>query len=106
MAFGGEGQAPAVEVDFDGGKFKLVGKIDRVDVNGGRFIVIDYKSGASAAHFTEKDLYIGHKMQLPVYVKAVEDSFNLRPAGFIILICMIILRIIPAKTFTFITAER
>ncbi len=82
MAFGGEGQAPAVEVDFDGGKFKLVGKIDRVDVNGGRFIVIDYKSGASAAHFTEKDLYIGHKMQLPVYVKAVKDSFNLRPAGF------------------------
>ena len=53
-----------------------------MDVNGGRFIVIDYKSGASAAHFSEKDLYVGHKMQLPVYVKAVQDNYKMRPAGF------------------------
>ena len=82
LSFGGSNELPAVEVSFDGGKFSLVGKIDRVDVNGGRFIVIDYKSGASAAHFSEKDLYVGHKMQLPVYVKAVQDNYKMRPAGF------------------------
>ena len=78
---GGSGLAPVV-VTFDGGKFNLVGKIDRVDVWQDRFIVIDYKSGANAAHYGEKELYIGHKMQLPVYVKAVQDLTGKRPAGF------------------------
>lgn len=82
LGFGGANELPAVEVSFDGGKFSLVGKIDRVDVNGDTFIVIDYKSGASAAHFSEKDLFVGHKMQLPVYVKAVKDNYKMRPAGF------------------------
>ena len=76
-----------VQVEFEGGKFNLKGKIDRVDVHGDRFIVIDYKSGASAAHYGEKDLYLGHKLQLLVYVKAVlnynsECKTQYRPAGF------------------------
>lgn len=83
LAFGSGEQCPAVEVGFDGGKFSLVGKIDRVDVYGNRFIVIDYKSGAGAVHYGEKDLYLGHKMQLLVYVKAVTNTYpELRPAGF------------------------
>ena len=82
LAFGGNNALPPVVVEFDGGKFNLVGKIDRVDVKDGRFIVIDYKSGAHAASYTEKDLYIGHKMQLPVYVKSVEQNYKIRPAGF------------------------
>lgn len=83
MAFGAGDEFPPVDVEFDGGKFHLVGKIDRVDVDGGRFIVIDYKSGAAAAKYGEKDLYTGHKMQLLVYMKAVLENYpNLRPAGF------------------------
>lgn len=82
MGFGGNNDLPPVVVEFDGGQFNLVGKIDRVDVKDGRFIVIDYKSGASAASYNEKDLYIGHKLQLPVYVKSVEQNYQMRPAGF------------------------
>ena len=82
LAFGASSELPPVVVEFSDGKFSLVGKIDRVDVKEGRFIVIDYKSGASAASYHEKDLYIGQKMQLPVYVKAVEQIYGLRPAGF------------------------
>ena len=83
MSFGAGEEFPPVEVTFDDGKFCLVGKIDRVDTDGKRFIVIDYKSGAAAASYSEKDLYIGHKMQLLVYLKAVLDNYpSLRPAGF------------------------
>ena len=82
LSFGGNSELPPVVVDFDGGKFHLVGKIDRVDICDGRFIVIDYKSGANAAHYGEKELYVGHKLQLPVYVRAVENVTGLRPAGF------------------------
>ncbi|MCH5156608.1 MAG: PD-(D/E)XK nuclease family protein [Clostridiales bacterium] len=82
LAFGGSSELPPVVVEFSGGKFSLVGKIDRVDVKDGRFIVIDYKSGSAAASYHEKDLYIGHKMQLPVYVRAVEQIYGMRPAGF------------------------
>lgn len=83
MSFGAGEEFPPVDVEFDGGKFRLVGKIDRVDTCGNRFLVIDYKSGASASKYSEKDLYTGHKMQLLVYVKAVMDNYpDLRPAGF------------------------
>ena len=82
LSFGGSSELPPVVVEFSGGKFALVGKIDRVDIKDGRFIVIDYKSGASAASYHEKDLYNGQKMQLPVYVKAVEQIYGMRPAGF------------------------
>lgn len=78
----GSGAMNPVQVEFDGGKFNLVGKIDRIDVCDDRFIIIDYKSGAKAACYTEKELYIGHKLQLPVYVRAVQDNTHKRPAGF------------------------
>ena len=82
LSFGGNSELPPVVVEFTDGHFALVGKIDRVDVKDGRFIVIDYKSGSAAASFHEKDLYVGHKMQLPVYVRAVEQIYGMRPAGF------------------------
>lgn len=73
---------PGVEVNFDGGKFNLNGKIDRVDVCDDKFVIIDYKSGAYAADYKEKLLYLGHKMQLLVYVKAAQDYLKKQPAGF------------------------
>ena len=82
LAFGTKEDLPPVEVDYGDGKFLLIGKIDRVDVDDGKFIVIDYKSGATAASYTEKDLYLGHKLQLLVYVKAVQTVYGYQPAGF------------------------
>lgn len=82
MEFGSNADLPPVEVDYGKGKFLLVGKIDRVDVSDNKFIVIDYKSGAAASNFTEKDLYVGHKLQLLVYVKAVQNVFGYMPVGF------------------------
>lgn len=83
LAFGGaDADVPAVEIPFDGGKFSLVGKIDRVDKCDDKFVVIDYKSGAKASEYAEKSLYDGQKMQLLVYAKAVQDHFGLVPVGF------------------------
>ncbi len=82
LNFAPNADTPAVDVSFDGGKFSLVGKIDRVDKNNENFIVIDYKSGASSAHYNEKLLYIGKKLQLLVYVKAVQENKKLRPVGY------------------------
>ena len=82
LTFAPGAEVPAVRVDFDGGQFNLVGKIDRVDTCDGKFVVIDYKSGAGAAKYSEKDLYLGHKMQLLVYLKAVRDATGMTPVGF------------------------
>lgn len=78
-----------VNVSFDGGGFALKGKIDRVDVWDDYFVVIDYKSGRAASQYSENELYIGHKLQLLVYLRAVEDILKknyperaFRPAGF------------------------
>ena len=87
---------PAVVVEFDGGSFSLKGVVDRVDVlksadkdKPNYFIVLDYKSGANASKYSEKYLYIGQKLQLLVYVKAVEEHLKVEtgngkmsPAGF------------------------
>jgi len=82
MEYGPSGQLPAVEVPFDGGKFLLKGKIDRTDTTPTHFVVIDYKSGSGAAEYSEKYLYIGEKLQLLIYVKAVQDGLPLKPAGY------------------------
>ena len=85
LEFGSVDGAPAVVVKFSGGQFNLKGKIDRLDVQDEkkRFIVIDYKSGATASEYSEKNLYVGHKLQLLVYVMAAQINYpDLRPAGF------------------------
>ncbi len=82
MGFGKRGKYPSVKVQFDGEEFLLNGVIDRVDVNGNNFIVIDYKSGAASAHYDESELYSGQKLQLLVYLKAVMESLKLNPVGF------------------------
>ncbi len=76
------GHAPMVTVDYGQGKFNLNGKIDRIDGYNGHMIVIDYKSGAAASDYTEKSLYDGQKLQLLVYLRAAQDFYKLRPAGF------------------------
>lgn len=90
LSFGGDdGKVPPVEVDFGDGKFLLIGKIDRLDVlknaaddKNTKFVVIDYKSGGTAADFSEKELYNGQKLQLLVYVKAAQNNYGFAPVGF------------------------
>lgn len=82
LQFGGKGEdIPAVVVNYQGGQFQLRGKIDRIDIWQDKFIVIDYKSG-SDTNYTEKLLYIGHKLQLLVYLKAIVQHLNIQPVGY------------------------
>ena len=81
LSFDGK-NAPMVQVDYGQGVFNLNGKIDRIDAFGEHMIIIDYKSGETAADYNEKGLYHGAKLQLLVYLRAAQDSYNYRPAGF------------------------
>ena len=82
LEFGNNCPLPPVRVEFDDDEFFLVGKIDRVDVLDDDFVVVDYKSGEGAANYSETSLYFGAKLQLPIYVKAVESNLGKRPLGF------------------------
>lgn len=59
---------------------KLNGAIDRVDICGDEFLIIDYKTGSNDfKDYTE--LCSGKKLQLLVYAKVFEDITNFKPAG-------------------------
>ena len=77
----GDGKAyPAV--NLLGGKFKIKGKIDRVDESDGYFRVVDYKTGG--VDVTDKSLFAGIKLQLYLYAAAVQGKFidgEKKPAG-------------------------
>lgn len=56
----------------------LRGKVDRMDVHHGSFIIIDYKTG-SVPTYASMDR--GYYMQLPLYLLACEKLLDLRAAG-------------------------
>jgi ATP-dependent helicase/DNAse subunit B len=76
--FGKALKPPALEVN--GKKIELRGVIDRVDMKDGRFIVIDYKTYKSA-DLSLKDVYFGRRIQLYVYMKALENALGVKSAG-------------------------
>lgn len=59
-------------------RFKLCGRIDRVDSDGDNVIIIDYKTGAVKPEL--KDVYCGRKIQLYVYLSYYLKK-GYRPAG-------------------------
>ncbi len=68
-----------VSESVDMGGYRLSGRVDRVDTDGeGHALVMDYKrsSGATAAQMISQG-----KVQLPLYLRAVEIGLGLRPAG-------------------------
>lgn len=72
-----------VEKKFSGIKLgdtgiEIVGKIDRVDQFGDFFRLIDYKTGK--VETTAEDIYYGHKLQLAIYLSAM-DELKKQPAG-------------------------
>lgn len=64
-------------VEQDDDYFCLHGVIDRVDRDpiSGQVRVIDYKTGSTG--FTDRDLDAGHKIQLPLYALAAQESLRL-----------------------------
>lgn len=72
--------AGALEIDDNGRKFKIVGFIDRIDVDPerGTALVVDYKTGGQ---WTKKRIEAGLSLQLPAYLLAVEKFLKLKPAG-------------------------
>lgn len=76
----GNSDNDALEIKSNDGVIKLKGIIDRVDEFNDTFRVVDYKTGQSDfSNFTE--LVSGKKLQLFVYVKAVQNSSALTPVG-------------------------
>lgn len=69
----GESEIKPMSLEFDGKKVELKGTIDRVDVLGDKFVIIDYKTYKSA-DLPLKELYCGQKIQLYVYMRAVEKA--------------------------------
>lgn len=61
------------------GELKLNGVVDRVDVSGDCFRVVDYKSGEVGRSL--KDVYMGTELQLFVYMIAMETLLGLKPIG-------------------------
>lgn len=61
---------PAVELS--GGRYKLEGKIDRVDTYNDYFRIIDYKTGS--LDMTDSKIFAGVKLQLYLYSLAVKDK--------------------------------
>lgn len=61
-------------------QIRLKGTIDRVDVFGDKFLIVDYKTYKSA-DLKPDELYYGEKIQLYIYMKAVEESRALKPVG-------------------------
>lgn len=68
------------ELDVDGKKIAMSGVIDRVDMLDDKFIIIDYKSFRSA-DIAFDDLYYGKKLQLYIYMRAVQLGEQKRPVG-------------------------
>lgn len=58
---------------------KLVGQVDRIDKFDNYFRIIDYKTGKCDTSL--KELFFGKKVQLEAYLKVIENSLKLKPAG-------------------------
>ena len=60
-----------------GKEVKLIGKIDRVDINrDNHFLVLDYKISRTVHAVKVEDLYHGRSLQLPVYLYAVSNRID------------------------------
>ncbi|MCR5005302.1 MAG: PD-(D/E)XK nuclease family protein [Clostridiales bacterium] len=83
--FGGpEGSGSALPIRLkDGRVVHLMGKIDRIDVlreDGQEYVrILDYKSGSTG--WDPWEIYEGLRLQLPIYLDAVQAATDARPAG-------------------------
>lgn len=64
---------------LSGKKIDFIGKIDRIDIAGKYFRIMDYKTGS--VHPMIKDLYYGDKLQLVLYENAAAKFLGKTPSG-------------------------
>ncbi len=76
----GKSEIKPMSLDLGDRKINLKGTIDRIDVLEDKFLIIDYKTYKSA-DLSLKELYGGQKIQLYVYMRAVEKSITAKPSG-------------------------
>jgi len=80
FGFDSENSWPAVKISVGENEILLNGKIDRIDCFNENFVIVDYKTGS--ASFDDVELYVGKKLQLLTYVKAVLTNLKKDCAGF------------------------
>lgn len=79
-AYIGGREIPSITVGARGVSAELRGRIDRVDVRGDKFFIIDYKTYKSAdLHLYE--VYAGNKIQLYLYMQAIAEGKKMNPVG-------------------------
>lgn len=76
----GEGEIKPMSLIFEDKEIELKGTVDRIDRLDDKFFIIDYKTYKSA-DLSLKELYSGQKLQLYIYMRAVEQSLNAEPCG-------------------------
>lgn len=67
--------------------YTLVGRVDRIDIaelddNSKAFLVLDYKTGNVDGSIA-KSIYLGNKLQLPIYASALSSMGRLAGAGYL-----------------------
>jgi RecB family exonuclease len=76
---GAAGSDEPVEVDVGSGRFRLRGRIDRIDEKtSGRWSIWDYKSGSQRRFRDETSLDRGRRLQHVLYARAAEDLLRAR----------------------------
>ena len=75
-----DGQFKPLVINCKGDRLKFRGKIDRVDMCGDYFTVIDYKSGTVDTTAADEEFYTGRKIQLYLYSNVFKRE-GLKPAG-------------------------
>lgn len=79
MRFDDKSKIKALKIRAKGKIISLVGQVDRIDIFKDFFRVIDYKTGVCDTSL--KELFFGKKVQLEAYIKTVQNSLKLKPAG-------------------------
>lgn len=77
--FDGSKKIKSIKIKANNKILSLVGQVDRIDIFKDYFRIIDYKTGRCDKSF--KELFFGKKVQLEAYIKVVENSLKLKPAG-------------------------
>ena len=68
-----EGSWPALQLEVNDEIIKFSGQIDRIDFDGTRYMITDYKTGG---YPTGTALKAGQALQLPLYVLALEQNME------------------------------
>lgn len=72
----GRGKISPIKVSTRKGDFKIVGKVDRVDVFENKMRIVDYKTGAVKPAEIDEGLYSGNKLQLFLYADAFSAKYK------------------------------